>query len=61
MTGALIAWVALAALFYALLVVATAMVPTTESKSLPGIWAALACVLSAAAIVFVVRGVLSLF
>lgn len=61
MSLTLIAWAALAALFYALLVLMTALVPTTERKSLPGIGAALICVLLSAAIVFVVRGVWSLF
>ncbi|MBF0679910.1 MAG: hypothetical protein IR164_13340 [Devosia sp.] len=57
----LIAWAALTALFYVLLALMTAMVPTTERKSLPGILAALVCALLSAVIVFVARGVLSLF
>ena len=61
MTLTLIAWAALAAFFYVLLVLLTAMVPTTEHKPLPGIGAVIACILVAAAFVFVVRGILSLF
>lgn len=61
MTTALIAWAALAALFYALTVLMTAMVPTTEAKSMPGIGAAIFCAALAAVIVFVVRGIWSIF
>ncbi|WEJ33844.1 hypothetical protein [Devosia sp. SD17-2] len=61
MIAMLIAWAALTALFYVLVVLMTAMVPTTERKSLPGIGEAMICALIAAAIVFVARGALSLF
>lgn len=61
MSLTLIAWAALTALSYVLLVLMTAMVPTTERKSLPGLGAALICILLSAAIVFVSLGIFSLF
>lgn len=57
----MIAWAILSAMFYGALVVMTAMVPTTEAKSMPGPIAGAACIAAGGLVTLLGLGIGSLF